>query len=81
MSATILDGRVIRDGKLPELKARFAALLKLPTLAIIQVGERKDTEAYVKAKKAFGEKLGVAVKHIKLDQNVSQHDLLAKIRE
>ncbi|MCX6716225.1 MAG: bifunctional 5,10-methylenetetrahydrofolate dehydrogenase/5,10-methenyltetrahydrofolate cyclohydrolase [Candidatus Taylorbacteria bacterium] len=81
MSTLILDGKAVRDARFTELKARIQALIKPPILAIVQVGDREDTNAYIKAKITFGEKLGVVVKHIKLDEKISQHELVAKVRE
>ena len=81
MSTLILDGKVVRAAGLPELKARIEALMKPPTLAIIQVGDREDSTSYIKAKTAFGEKLGVKIKHIKLAEKISEQELIAKISE
>ena len=81
MPALILDGKVVREARLPELKEKIRALIESPTLAIIQVGDREDSTSYIKAKTAFGEKLGVKVRHIKLDEKISQREIIAKVRE
>jgi len=81
MPANILDGRKIRDEAIPELAKSFAGLLFVPVLTIVQVGNREDTGAYVRAKKLFAEKIGVKVKHIQLEESVSQSELINIIKE
>ena len=44
-----------------ELRAKVEELSFVPTLAIIQVGEREDSSAYIKQKQKFGEETGVQV--------------------
>lgn len=81
MTATIIDGRKIRDERLPGLQARFKALLHTPVLAIVQVGDRPDSNAFIKAKKDFAVNVGVEVKHIQVAENVSQDELVKAIEE
>ncbi|MEG0036014.1 MAG: bifunctional 5,10-methylenetetrahydrofolate dehydrogenase/5,10-methenyltetrahydrofolate cyclohydrolase [Oscillospiraceae bacterium] len=52
-----------------------------PTLALVRVGEREDDIAYENGAVKRCEKVGVAVSHIVLPENVSQAALLAKIEE
>ncbi len=81
MTATILDGRKIRDEGISRLKQAFSGLSFVPTLAIIQVGNREDTSAYVRAKIAFAEKIGVKVNHIKLEETIEQPKLVEEIQK
>jgi methylenetetrahydrofolate dehydrogenase (NADP+)/methenyltetrahydrofolate cyclohydrolase len=81
MSAMILDGRKIRDEVMPDLAKSFANLGCVPVLTIIQVGNREDTNAYIRAKKLFAEKLGVKVKHIQLTEDVIQDEVINIIKE
>ena len=76
MPAIILDGRKIRDEAIPELAKSFANLGFIPVLTIIQVGDKEDTNAYIRAKKLFAEKLGVKVKHLQLPENISQSEII-----
>ncbi len=80
MSATILDGRKIRDLAITELTKKFADLGYVPILAIIQVGDREDSNAYIRAKIAFGNKIGVKVDHIKLQEGVKQNEIVEVIK-
>jgi methylenetetrahydrofolate dehydrogenase (NADP+)/methenyltetrahydrofolate cyclohydrolase len=81
MTALILNGRDVRDARMPELKARLGKLVKPPVLAIIQVGDRDDSNAYIRAKMKFAEKLGVPVKHVRLPETISTKELVVKVWE
>lgn len=81
MPAIILDGRSVRDSRIPELQKKIQGLIKPPILAIIQVGDRPDSSAYIKAKMSFGEKVGVKTQLIKLDANIAQQELIARVWE
>lgn len=81
MLATILDGRKIRDEKINQLREAFATLKTVPVLAIVQVGDREDTNAYIKAKRTFAEKIGVDTVHIKLPLNISEQNLIEEIKK
>ncbi len=81
MLATILDGRKIRDEKITQLREAFATLKTVPVLAIVQVGDRDDTNAYIKAKRTFAEKIGVDTVHIKLPLNISEQNLIEEIKK
>lgn len=81
MSATILSGRATRDVLTPELIKRVKSFKRIPTLAIIQVGDRPDSTAFIRAKKSFAAKVGIKEKHIQLPESISQNDLITQIRE
>lgn len=52
-----------------------------PTLAIVRVGEREDDIAYESGAAKRCEKVGVAVLHIVLPENVTQADLISEIEK
>jgi len=81
MSAQIIDGRKTREALLPQLVTKVKSLTYTPMIAIIQVGHRADSTSFIKAKKAFGAKIGVTVKQINLPETVSQADLTAIVDE
>ena len=81
MSALILDGRKTRHELMPDLVARVKQLSHVPTLAIIQVGERPDSTAFIDAKKRFAAKIGVNVEHVKLPESVTEADILKTIND
>ena len=53
----------------------------MPTLAILRVGERPDDIAYEKGASKRCEKVGVAVRNLRLAADVSQDELLKNIHE
>jgi methylenetetrahydrofolate dehydrogenase (NADP+)/methenyltetrahydrofolate cyclohydrolase len=81
MSTLILDGRATREALMPELIKRTQALSFTPTLCIIQVGDRPDSTAFIRAKKAFAKKIGVKEKHIQVTESIPQSELIDIIRE
>ncbi|MEK7646255.1 MAG: bifunctional 5,10-methylenetetrahydrofolate dehydrogenase/5,10-methenyltetrahydrofolate cyclohydrolase [Patescibacteria group bacterium] len=81
MPATILSGRTVRDALVPELIKKIEALSFVPTLAIIQVGTREDSTAFINAKRRFAAKIGVQEKHIQLPETISEAELISKIQE
>jgi methylenetetrahydrofolate dehydrogenase (NADP+)/methenyltetrahydrofolate cyclohydrolase len=86
---TILSGIAARD----ELKKSLAAKIKslqekqgspspLPlTLAIIQVGDRADSTAYINAKKKFADEIGVLVKLVQFKENADQEEIISEIKK
>ncbi|MEK7642390.1 MAG: bifunctional 5,10-methylenetetrahydrofolate dehydrogenase/5,10-methenyltetrahydrofolate cyclohydrolase [Patescibacteria group bacterium] len=59
--AKILYGKPVRDKMAEELKEKVARLGFKPVLAIVQVGDREDSNIYVQNKIKFGEEIGVRV--------------------
>lgn len=81
MSAQILDGRKVREALLPKLIEKISGCSVIPTLAIIQVGDKMDSTSYIRAKKAFAKKIGVSEKHIQFPGNISQEKVIDAVRE
>lgn len=54
---------------------------KRPKLVIFQVGNDERSSTYIKQKKIFGEKIGFDVEYIQLDDNVSEEEIISKIKE
>lgn len=75
--ALILSGLVARDFYTGKLIERVKALKTKPILAILQIGNKEESNIYIEQKKKFGESIGVNVKHICFDENVSL-DVLKK---
>jgi len=76
----LLDGKKIRDERLPALKAEFLALPFKATLAIVQVGDRPDSNSYINQKKIFGEKLGAKIWHLKFTEDIGQAEVIDEIK-
>lgn len=52
-----------------------------PTLIIIQVGNIAESNVYVRQKVGFGHNIGVNVNHIKLDEKISEKELMSFVHE
>jgi len=81
MSPIILDGRIIRERCLPRLIEKIKGFGRSITLAIIQVGDRADSTAYIKAKKVLAGRIGIGLEHIVLANSVSESEILKVVQE
>ncbi len=79
MSAKILDGKIVRDKIAEKLKAEISRLSSKPKLAIIQVGDLPQSNTYIRQKILFGQKIGALVDHLKLNENITQKELISKL--
>ena len=77
----ILDGKKLRDKILEDLKVRVAKLDKKPTLAVILVGENPASQIYVNNKKKVAEKIGINSVVINYPSNITEQEVLNKIKE
>ncbi|MDR3558187.1 MAG: bifunctional 5,10-methylenetetrahydrofolate dehydrogenase/5,10-methenyltetrahydrofolate cyclohydrolase [Candidatus Pacebacteria bacterium] len=81
----ILSGKVARDELKKSLAFRIAAFQKrrgFPlTLAIIQVGDRADSTAYINAKKKFASEIGVLVKLVHFGEGTRQKEIIDEIKK
>ncbi len=77
----ILDGLAVRDSIAARLKQKIKKSGGVPALAIIQVGKREDSNAYIARKKQFAEEIGAKVFHLEFPDNVSEGELAQKIAE
>lgn len=79
----ILDGKLIRDQILEELRPRVEALREAgrpPKLAVVLVGEDPASQVYVKNKILACEKLGIASSKITPPADLSTDDLLGIVQ-
>jgi 5,10-methylene-tetrahydrofolate dehydrogenase/methenyl tetrahydrofolate cyclohydrolase len=53
----------------------------VPSLVIVQVGNRPDSDAFIKAKKSFAKKIEVKEIHIQLDEKIKQEEVLETIKK
>lgn len=81
MSAKIISGRTVRDSIIPALKDVVSKLPFVPTLLIIQVGDRADSTTFIEAKKKFARKIGIKEKHLNLTDSISEKELIYTIRK
>lgn len=79
--AIILDGKMLRDKIFESLKAKLDKMQQKPTLAVIWVGENPASQIYVRNKKKTAEKLGINSLSIEYPSDISEEELLNKIKE
>lgn len=72
----ILDGKKLRDEGILGLKTAIARAGIIPTLAIIQIGNLEESNAYIKRKKNFASKIGAEVLHKRLPDDISEEVLI-----
>lgn len=79
-----IDGTEIAHNIFEELKLRVGELAKkniIPHLAVILVGENPASVAYVTLKQRRGEEIGAKVTVLRYKTDVTNEELLAKIKE
>ncbi|KAL4428136.1 hypothetical protein ABPG75_002225 [Micractinium tetrahymenae] len=85
MSAKLIDGKAIAEEIRRELKAEVAELQqkygKAPGLAVVLVGERKDSQTYVRNKKKACEEVGIVSFGTDLPEDVSEEELLKVVAD
>jgi len=78
----ILDGKVVRDKIMADLKEKISGFSSVPSLAIIQIGGNPDSDIYVKRKIAFAKKIGANVFVVNFPhKEVSQEELIKGINK
>ena len=77
----IIDSKAVIEEQKKKLKETVQLFSNKPVLAVIQVEGDSASDRYVKNKKKLGEELGLEVRHILLDRNVTQHQVCCVIDE
>jgi len=84
--ATLIDGKAISKEVLQSVADELAKIHESqptfrPGLAIVQVGNRSDSNVYIKNKMARAAEVGIGAQLVKLDSSIGQEQLEQKIRE
>jgi 5,10-methylene-tetrahydrofolate dehydrogenase/methenyl tetrahydrofolate cyclohydrolase len=79
--AQILSGKNVRDEVVEKMKSEIQQLAVKPTLVILQVGDRQDSNSYIAQKKKFGDAIGALVIHERFEETASQKKILSSIRK
>lgn len=83
MSALILDGKKINREISEDLRTKIAIKLAdgfaKPTLAILQIGNNKESAKYIEHKKKFGHGIGAEVLHVHLPEAIDNAELQKEI--
>src|SRR6187200_613759 len=81
----ILDGKVVSQAVKDELKAKTVLLkqegAKIPHLAAVLIGNNGASETYVASKVKSCEEIGFGSTLIRLEENISEDELLQKIQD
>jgi 5,10-methylene-tetrahydrofolate dehydrogenase/methenyl tetrahydrofolate cyclohydrolase len=81
MFMKILDGKALANTIRERLKTEVARAKDKPTLVIIQIGNRPESNVYVGHKKKFGDSIGAVVKHIVFGEDVTTETLISEIKK
>jgi 5,10-methylene-tetrahydrofolate dehydrogenase/methenyl tetrahydrofolate cyclohydrolase len=85
MPAEIIDGKAIAETIRSEIKAEVEAMKakhgQVPGLATVLVGERKDSQTYVRMKKKACAEVGITSFGHDLPEDISQTDLLKVVQD
>ncbi len=76
----LLDGKIARAHYTDLLKSKISSSSVILHLVIIQVGNRPDSDAFIRSKKAFAQKIGARETHIQLPLESTQEEVQEKIR-
>ena len=83
MTAQLIDGTAIAATIRAEIQSEVEALREaagiVPGLATVLVGQRKDSQTYVRMKKRACEEVGIASFGVELSAEISEADLLVEI--
>ena len=77
----ILNGKKISKDIQEELRVRIKENYLTPGLGIILVGNRKDSETYVRMKKRACEKIGIVNYDVHLNDDISEKELIEEVNK
>lgn len=85
MPATVIDGKAIAAKIRQEIKASVETLkektAQVPGLAVVLIGDRKDSATYVRMKKRAAAECGIQSFEVKLPENTSQEEVQQAVRD
>ena len=76
-----LYGTAVKKKWTEQIRCKIRGNKIIPKLAIIQVGDRPDSNLYIKNKIKLSNELNVYTNLIKLEENISEKDLLERIQK
>ena len=83
-TATVIDGKAIAGTIRAEIKSKVDDLKRrtgrVPGLAVVIVGERKDSQTYVRMKRKACEEVGIASFHCELPGTATEEEILKTVR-
>lgn len=79
--ALILKGKPVADKIAEELAVKIKKLGRAPVLAIVSVGDRPDSAAFIAAKQKYAKRIGAEVQKVALREDVSQNEVEIAIKK
>ncbi len=79
--ALLLKGKPVADKIADNLAVRIKKLGRPPVLAIVSVGGRADSAAFIAAKQKFAERIGAQVQRLELRADASQNEAEIAIKK
>ena len=77
----LIDGKYVAEKCKESIKERIKRLSKVPSLAVIRIGEDEASKIYVRLKNKMCEELGINFMEHHLNEDVTQKDLISLINE
>ncbi|MDD2518838.1 MAG: bifunctional methylenetetrahydrofolate dehydrogenase/methenyltetrahydrofolate cyclohydrolase FolD [Bacilli bacterium] len=81
MMDKIIDGKKISLEIKDELKEEIKTFKTKPGLVVIQIGDDSASSVYVKSKQKSATEVGINFLHIKYESDVTEDEIIAKIKE
>ena len=75
-SSRILDGRVVAAEVYARIREDVATLGIPLTLCVIQVGDNKSSNVYIRQKEKFAKQIGIGFDHQKLSEDITEAELI-----
>ena len=73
--AKVISGKEVSEQIRTRLREDVRKLSLVPVLAIVQVGNREDSNVYIRMKKEFAKSVGVEAKHIQLPKSTNEKEV------
>lgn len=77
----IIDGMVISDEIKNEIKQSIKFEMIKPSIAVIQVGDNKTSDSFIKQQQKACDEVGIYFRHYKYDSNASELTIINRIKE
>lgn len=73
--AQVLSGREVSAEIQARLKEEVASMKVKPKLTVVQVGDREDSNVYIRMKRKFAEEIGAESELLKLSNQTTEHEV------
>lgn len=77
----LLDGKLVKKELMEEIKNALQDIERPLGLAVLQVGDDEASNVYIGQKNKMAKELGFDFRHFKLDENISEKDLIGIIEK